>query len=268
MTIHREFFDTLRASREAKGITLEHISRETLIDIKYLSAIEQGNIEILPATYVRAFIREYASTIGLDPAAVMIDYGRLTQPEAHALHTDATGTVLAPPSPPPASGPQPPWWTTRVARISAGGFGIVCTIVLIIYLAASSRSPGVREIPFATTVRENELRLLPRDSTKTTPGAPAVAPGDSLVLYATSIDSVWMELAIDGTPPNDYLFAPGIRRHWKAKDRFTVTLGNGGGILFRLNATDIGTLGKRGSVVRNFELNRRSSPATLKGSTP
>jgi hypothetical protein len=74
-----------------------------------------------------------------------------------------------------------------------------------------------------------------------------------------------MELSIDGTPPNDYLFPPNIRRHWKAKEKFTITLGNGGGINFRLNTTEIGTLGKRGGVVRNYELNRRSLTSPTAG---
>ena len=77
-----------------------------------------------------------------------------------------------------------------------------------------------------------------------------------------------MQIAIDGTPPNDYMFGPGVQRQWKAKEKFTVTLGNGGGIRFRLNATEIGTLGKRGSVVRNVELNRRTLTSPPGGGTP
>jgi hypothetical protein len=40
-------------------------------------------------------------------------------------------------------------------------------------------------------------------------------------------------------------------------------------MLFRLNAVDIGTLGKPGSVVRNYELSRRSlTQQQARGTTP
>lgn len=54
----------------------------------------------------------------------------------------------------------------------------------------------------------------------------------------------------------DYLFSPGNRRQWRARDRFTITLGNAGGVGFHLNARDLGTLGKRGAVLRDVELTR------------
>jgi hypothetical protein len=92
-----------------------------------------------------------------------------------------------------------------------------------------------------------------------------VASGDSLLLSAASVDSVWMQLSIDGTPANDYLFPPNVRRRWKAKEKFTISLGNAGGMIFRLNSTDIGTLGKRGSILRNYELNRRSLTSPTAG---
>jgi hypothetical protein len=38
---------------------------------------------------------------------------------------------------------------------------------------------------------------------------------------------------------------------WAAKERFVVTMGNAGGATFRLNGKDIGSLGKRGAIVRN-----------------
>jgi hypothetical protein len=125
----------------------------------------------------------------------------------------------------------------------------------------------VPEIPFSTAVSENERRVFPGDTAKAVPATTPSAPGDSLLLSVASIDSVWMQLSIDGTPPNDYLFAPGVRRQWKAKEKFTITLGNAGGIIFRLNGTDIGTLGKRGSVLRSYELNRRSLTSPAAGRT-
>ncbi len=266
MNLEQEFFAELRAARETRGMTLDQIARTTLIDVKYLQAIEQGNVTVLPATYVRAFIREYAATIGLDPAAVMREFDRAAPQAAQPREFDGTE---GPRIDPATDQHRPPLWSRPVVRVTAVAGGVLCFIVVMLYINSSSRAPGVKEIPFSTTVRENEQRLALRDSTKVTVGAPPAAPGDSLMLSVASIDSVWMQLSIDGTPANDYLFPPKVHRHWKAMEKFTITLGNGGGMLFRLNSVDIGTLGKPGSVVRNYELSRRSlTQQQARGTTP
>jgi len=43
------------------------VAVQTRISLKFLEALEAGNFEILPETYIRAFIRDYAKAIGLDP---------------------------------------------------------------------------------------------------------------------------------------------------------------------------------------------------------
>jgi len=267
MNAHQKIFQELRTAREAKGITLENISRTTLIDLKYLTAIEEAREDVLPAAYLRAFIREYATAIGLDPALVMHQYDQ-TSPSGAETGPPAQTAQIA--RPVPAGGePRRAWWTNRVSLLTAMSAGIICIIAIVFFLSRSFGPSPVREIPFSTTVSDNERRVFPTDTAKAVQSSAPLASADSLLLSATSTDSVWMQLSIDGTPPNDYLFPPNIRRQWKAKEKFTITLGNGGGIVFRLNAMDIGTLGKRGSVVRNYELNRRSlTPSTAGRATP
>jgi cytoskeletal protein RodZ len=258
MTVHKEFFEELRTARQQKGISLEDISRTTLIDKKYLEAIEGGNEDVLPAAYVRAFIREYAAAIGLNADDVMKNYARpaaqdatVAAPEEHSAPEPASVST------PVASGARRPWWENRTLLLSIISVAIVCIIAVVLDISRTNRHRGVQEIPFNTAVRESEQRAFPDDTAKTVAQGHTAA-GDSLVLSAASTDSVWMELSIDGTPPNDYLFPPNARRQWKAKEKFTITLGNAGGVRFRLNSTEIGTLGKAGSVVRNVELTRRS----------
>jgi len=59
-------FDLLREAREQRQMTLADVADATLINVDHLRAIEQGRIDILPEAYVRAFMREYATVIGLD----------------------------------------------------------------------------------------------------------------------------------------------------------------------------------------------------------
>ncbi|MFG6118318.1 MULTISPECIES: helix-turn-helix domain-containing protein [Thalassobacillus] len=65
----------LREARESKGLSLEEIQQVTKIQKRYLQAIEKGDHSTLPGTfYARAFIREYAAAVGLNPDEVMEEH--------------------------------------------------------------------------------------------------------------------------------------------------------------------------------------------------
>lgn len=57
----------LRKAREEKSLTLEQVSREIRIRKRFLEALEQGNLGVLPsAVQVRGFLRSYADFLGLN----------------------------------------------------------------------------------------------------------------------------------------------------------------------------------------------------------
>ncbi|MFA7289716.1 MAG: helix-turn-helix domain-containing protein [Melioribacteraceae bacterium] len=62
----KNFGDELKSLREEKGISLQQVYNKIRIDIKFLTAIENGNFEILPEIYIRAFIKEYAQYLNLE----------------------------------------------------------------------------------------------------------------------------------------------------------------------------------------------------------
>ncbi|HEX8919871.1 MAG TPA: helix-turn-helix transcriptional regulator [Pyrinomonadaceae bacterium] len=71
------FGEELRLAREARGITLRHISDQTRISIRYLEAIESNNYKRLPGgIYNRNFIKAYAKLIGFDEEEAIEGYLR------------------------------------------------------------------------------------------------------------------------------------------------------------------------------------------------
>ena len=59
--------EKLRASREEKGLSLEEVSEDLKIDIKYLKNIESGNRKYFDDVYLlKNCIHEYAKYLGLD----------------------------------------------------------------------------------------------------------------------------------------------------------------------------------------------------------
>ena len=57
----------LAEARTARGLTLHDVERDTRISGKYLQALEEGRLDVLPApVYARAFTRTYAQYLGLN----------------------------------------------------------------------------------------------------------------------------------------------------------------------------------------------------------
>jgi cytoskeletal protein RodZ len=250
----------LRSAREARGLTLQDIADATLINSKFLEAIELGDFTVLPQAYVRAFIREYAQVVGLDPIEVIRRYEETTTGVQHPLGEAESGpdshAAVPETAVPEQPRPEPTLTRTHIASIAV----VVVAAALALYLVFFQESPPPQvEIPFQTMVHENEERAPKKpEAAPRTQAAEAATPRDSLTLRATIVDSVWVSIVIDEQPPREYIFHPNVRATWKGKNRFLVTLGNAGGVQFTLNQKELGALGKRGAVVRDVELSRTS----------
>jgi cytoskeletal protein RodZ len=69
--------DRLRDAREAKGVDLFRVERDTKIRHKFLAALEDGDFADLPGdVYARGFLRNYASYLGLDSDEVEEEWRR------------------------------------------------------------------------------------------------------------------------------------------------------------------------------------------------
>jgi cytoskeletal protein RodZ len=87
----QELGELLREARLEKGMSLEEVENLTKIRKRYLQAIEEGDYKVLPGPfYVRAFVKSYADTVGLDSEQVLRiyrnsipDLDTKTQPEGY-----------------------------------------------------------------------------------------------------------------------------------------------------------------------------------------
>lgn len=66
----------LKNARQEKGLSLEDIQSITKIQKRYLESIENGEFQHLPGPfYMKAFVKSYAEAVGLDPEALLAEYG-------------------------------------------------------------------------------------------------------------------------------------------------------------------------------------------------
>jgi cytoskeleton protein RodZ len=241
---------TLRRARELRGMSLEDVADVTLINVKFLRALESGQFSILPAAYVRAFLRGYASAVGLDPAEVMKEFDEGMAPAAPV----ESPQNQPPPKAPTSAAPSAAHDTSRRNLLIAAGLILGILSLLVLWTLRKGDAPvPITERPFRDVVKEQEMRIAP-------PAAAAPVrevAADSLTLLAAVTDTCWVSISADSLPPHEYSFVPGNRAGWKARSFFTVTIGNAGGMVFTLNGTKLPPLGRRGAVVRNARISRQ-----------
>ena len=68
------FYLELKEKREIENLDINKISEETKINIKHLVAIESGDFNIIPNTYLRLFIKTYAQYLKLDYQQILNKY--------------------------------------------------------------------------------------------------------------------------------------------------------------------------------------------------
>lgn len=97
MNGQERFGPNLRRIREQRGISLEHLADRTNVDVDLWDAMERNDFSRWPSgIFARAFIREYARAIGVDPEITVDEFcrnfpqgdrrrGRIIRAEAEAL---------------------------------------------------------------------------------------------------------------------------------------------------------------------------------------
>lgn len=131
------FYNELKQLRVAQGISLEDISARTRINVRFLEALEQGELDILPKTYMRLFLRSYCWGIGANEQEALEQLEKyLGEPEDQhaATFEELSATALSPPQAEgtlelEARGPA------RLRRDFIVGAGIFLLLIVITFFA-------------------------------------------------------------------------------------------------------------------------------------
>jgi len=254
MSDMESIFVQLRKARESKSLSIADVASATMINSDLLRAIENGRTDMLPQAYVRAFLREYAEVVGLNPAEVMQQYeGRKAStapPETSNRPAEAVPESPLHPRQEPAPPPHHPSRRhfTYVAVIAG------CVLAGIIYWNLSRPRPLSDVIQTTQTGVQPTPPSVPDDDR---PQVPSVRT-DSLTLIAMTKDTVWVRIVVDRVDTLEYLMRPNTRRSWKAKMDFSVSVGRPEAIEFTLNGRRIGRLGRAGGIIVDRKISRRT----------
>ena len=230
----------LRAAREAKQISLREIAATTKISVSALEALEENDVAQLPGgIFTRAFVRSYATEVGLDPEEVMRDFVAQvpvegideeekydSQSREHDLFQSQqrmAATVL------------------KLVAISAA--------VLLLYLGwAVMTGTDAPEAPVAETA---PALLAPvAGLVRTEPPVTAEPMSqESLTIVLRPRGDCWVSLTIDGELVFEDLMHAGDRESYAAADEMRLIVGDAGAFGFTINQQDGRSLGGSGVTV-------------------
>jgi cytoskeletal protein RodZ len=169
---------TLREERIRLGLGIDQVEADTKIRAKYLMALEDERFEALPGTaYARAFLRDYAEQLGLDPQALV---DRLNQ----VVGVD-DDVVLAPRRP---VGPGP--ILGRWQAVALGG-ALVVVVLLLAFAVYSVGSGGSGTAAGAAVGATAGTDIA---AASTSPGPTTQAPRPARVVFRAGPGNTWLEV--------------------------------------------------------------------------
>jgi cytoskeletal protein RodZ len=251
------FGENLRRERELRGVSLREISDNTKITMRFLEALEEDRVELLPGgLFPRSFVRQYAAFVGLDPDRAVADFlehhGQQPEPRKGAAPSDSRS------------------W------LSPGALFFAAVAVVAVFLVL--RRPGEEsERRAAATATPTPVAVvptvLPTDRVYPPPvTTPAPQPArDTLVLTMTAEQSCWVEVRADGETVINRVLAEGESETLEAQGEIVLSVGNAGGLAIRVNDQPALPLGRSGEVRKNIVITRQSLPALVEtevGTTP
>jgi cytoskeletal protein RodZ len=223
--------EVLRTAREAKGVDLTRVERDTKIRERYLSALERGEYRELPgAVYTKGFLRNYGAYLGLDPE-YLIDLYRLET---------VSGATERPGAPTP---PRP--IAVRRSRSLVVSPGAVAGTILTLVVAGLIVWIGYEFFNFARTP---ELRVV------APAGDVAAHVGDTITIRGVTAPNA--TITVDGLREN-----PTVTADERGGFEVTVNLVPGSNVI-ELTAVDPVTERPSAPVVRTVQVVREvaSSP--------
>jgi cytoskeletal protein RodZ len=250
--------ERLKRERELRGISLRQISEETRIGVRFLEALEEGKLEVIPGEfYRRSYLRAYARYLGLDEDRAVNVYDYTRKEKAAAEDQAQPGASL------------PPWLKWVVA---AAGLAIPTLLLLRAMPAATPEAPPTlspeasapatpEPVPESAPapVRETPLEELVPFPSGTGPMVTIAQEKTDLLRLVISLDeSCWLEVAADGEVVASGLKEAGYQKEVVARQEVRLWLGNAGGVKLVLNDQPVKPLGRPGQVRKDLTITREN----------
>jgi len=244
-----------KEAREKSGLSLEQVSTSTKIRPHILQAIEDGELSILPPTYIVSFVKTYAAFLKFPndeieyeieqirkkyhyqkPQPVVIPEIKEQEKEEKFSLSSIKGKI--------SKSKQ----MNLIAYViySALGLALISLIYFSFFYSGSEQQTFKGEVG----------NIIDTTVIKSDKNADRQTAADTVILDARGIDSSWLRVNIDGVESEQILIEPGFEKTWNAKSFVILTIGKEGAIEFKRNGLVLPPFGPKGSVIRNVKITK------------
>lgn len=243
----------LREARQARNLSIHQAYEHTRIHSDVISALENDKYEkVLNPTYVKSFLKEYASFLGFDVNEVINEYNRITSQDPQEHEYTKTHSKQNKKS-------------EALSFLSNNAPLIIKSIVVlaIVLLVANGISKFFKSRASAEDKKEKIVNIIPKTAPQKKEISPEISQKavvsipkkEKLVLSIHTTDEVWLRLKVDGKVILENVLKKGESESWQAKENFSIWTGKAHALELSLNNVYIGTAGK--GVVKNLIIDRK-----------
>lgn len=253
----QKFAEDLKKQRSEKNVTLEQIASKTRIDIKFLSAIENADFDVLPEVYIKAFIKEYAKFIDLPYDTVLKKFELARQgiieddaPVENQNETPENEFTVRKEFDSSTEVYNSPEFSEKnsknnfVLLISAAVFVILLIVLFTVFGGSEEK-----------IVTEKSMRNTPKISSEVTSPVnekalikEPVIPDDYLKLKIFATDTTWIKIIKDESVAEEALMLPNSSKNVEAGKSFYLVVGNAAGVNFELNSKKLSFKGDKNQI--------------------
>lgn len=280
----------LRQERERQGLSVRDLAIVTKIREPYIEAVERGRYDVLPAVYVRSFVKTIAGALGIPLRETLALMAEVFDGSEDSLRLPRA----IPPAQPPAglessvqraatvfnqtvskaseavgdtfkkvSALQAPnFFSNRPRFIMVLALLLVVLLIIAFALIITSQdsSEQAQDAPIEgsaeVTVSESDVP------------DPTTVHVDSMILTANVTDTAWLTITMDGSRTQQHILSPREEYRWAANKKFVLNITNAGGVRFYRDGEPLPLFGKTGEAVRSIVITRTdvvSSAQTVDG---
>src|SRR5579862_932802 len=265
----------LREARERKGVSLRQIANSTKIAVSVLDGLERNDISKLPGgIFGRAFVRSFATEVGLDPEATIQEFIAQYRDESVAVGHPASEQI---------EDNEALESNRRMASTFLGLIAISIPVAAAItYFGFAERREAVaieRHVPTpsapdasaALAAQASPLAAaanggnegivpatpapdtVPSTSAPTTSAPPAAAAsnpaGERFVVAISASRPCWVSATVDGQKQLERLLAAGDERTFDVPGELVLSVGDAGALSVTINGAAARPLGRAGEVL-------------------
>jgi len=237
----------LKRERELRGISLKEIADSTKINIRFLRALEEDRLDMLPEQFfTRGIIRTYANYLGLDEQGVLNTY-------LEDLQSQKTQEVPAEDKKLEENEiPESPPKEKKISSLSAlMVLAVIALIIIMYFVLRKDETP-----PPVTSQIESPAQNTQPEPSPTPPTAQKETEikQEELTLEISVEQETWLEVYADQEMVDSGIKMPGENLQVKAREEFLIHIGNAGGITYTINGEEGIKFGEPGAVKRNIRI--------------